>query len=336
MTEDIKMKIKQPPVLFHKTQTLIKKIETALGDTLITYWNNRSGSICHNDLLAFYELLEKMGRQSRLYIFIKSDGGHGQASLRIVNLLRKYCNELVALIPLECASAATMMALGADEIYMGPMAYLTAVDTSLTHDLSPVDNRNNDKVSVSLDELNRVIKLWKKEKSNESDNPYKSLFEYVHPLVIGAVDRADSLSIMICKELLSYHITDETKVEKISQTLNSKYPSHNYPILLEEAQNIGLNVKPMMKEINGPLLELNEIYSEMGQKATTDFSEIKSHSNEILNISEAKNLQIYFQEDKDWYYRVEERRWISMNDNSSWRKVERTNKKINKSIFHIA
>ncbi len=336
MNQEAKIKIKQPPVLFHKTQTLIKKIETVLGDTLITYWNNRNGSICHNDLLAFYELLEKMGRRSKLYIFIKSDGGHGQASLRIVNLLRKYCNELVALIPLECASAATMMGLGADEIYMGPMAYLTAVDTSLTHDLSPVDNRNNDKVSVSLDELNRVIKLWKKEKSNESENPYKSLFEYVHPLVIGAVDRADSLSIMICRELLSYHISDETKVEKISQTLNSKYPSHNYPILLEEAQNIGLNVKPMGKDVNGLLLELNEIYSEMGQKATTDFSEIKSHSNEILNILEARNLQIYFQQDKDWYYRVEERRWITMNDNSSWRKVERVNNKINKSIFHIA
>ncbi len=336
MKQEIKIKIKQPPVLFHKTQTLIKKIETALGDTLVVYWNNRNGSICHNDLLAFYELLEKMGRRSKLYIFIKSDGGHGQASLRIVNLLRKYCNELVALIPLECASAATMMALGADEIYMGPMAYLTAVDTSLTHDLSPVDNRNNDKVSVSLDELNRVIKLWKKEKSNESDNPYKSLFEYVHPLVIGAVDRADSLSIMICRELLSYHIPDEAKVERISQALNSKYPSHNYPILLEEAQNIGLNVKPMVKNVNGLLLELNEIYSEMGQKATTDFSEIKSHSNEILNISEGRDLQIYFQQDKDWYYRVEERRWITMNDNSSWRKVERVNNKINKSIFHIA
>jgi Serine dehydrogenase proteinase len=336
MNEETKIKIKQPPVLFHKTQTLIKKIETALGGTLITYWNNPNGQICHNDLLAFYELLEKMGRQTRIYIFIKSDGGHGQASLRIVNLLRKYCNELVALIPLECASAATMMALGADEIYMGPMAYLTAVDTSLTHDLSPVDNRNNDKVSVSLDELNRVIKLWKKEKSDESDNPYKSLFAYVHPLVIGAVDRADSLSIMICKELLSYHITDEIKVEKISQTLNSKYPSHNYPILLEEVQNIGLNVKPMVREVNGLLLELNEIYSEMGQKATTDFSEIKSHGNEILNILEAKNLQIYFQQDKDWYYRGEERRWITMNDNSSWRKVERTNNKTNKSIFHIA
>ena len=35
---------------------------------------------------------------------------------------------------------------------MGPLAYLTAVDTSLTHELSPVD-RGNDRVSVSLDEL---------------------------------------------------------------------------------------------------------------------------------------------------------------------------------------
>ncbi len=58
----------------------------------------------------------------------------------------------MALVPLECASAATMIALGADRILMGPTAYLTAVDTSLNHALSPVD-RDNDRVSVSLNEL---------------------------------------------------------------------------------------------------------------------------------------------------------------------------------------
>ena len=79
------------------------------------------------------------GKQDTIHLFIKSDGGNGQASLRLVNLLRQYCNRLVALAPLECASAATMIALGADEIMMGPMAFLTSVDTSLTHDLSPIE-----------------------------------------------------------------------------------------------------------------------------------------------------------------------------------------------------
>ena len=326
--------IKQPPVLFNKTQVLLTKIAGLLGGSLITYWNGPRGGVCHNDVLALYEILEKNGKQDVIYLFLKSDGGNGQASLRLVNLLRQYCTRLIALVPLECASAATMIALGADEVLMGPMAYLTSVDTSLTHDLSPLD-RDNDRVSVSLDELTRVINLWRAEQADTKENPYKTLYQYVHPLVIGAVDRAESLSIMLCRELLSYHIQDDALTEEIARTLNSKYPSHGYPVLFEEAQSIGLKVAHMSPEINTLLLELNSWYSAMGQRATTDFDDTHSHSNEILNIWESANNQIYFQQDKDWFYRVEERRWIALNDNSSWRQLERVNGRTRSRLLHI-
>jgi len=326
--------IKQPPVLFSKTQGLIAKISTLLGAPLITYWTNPRGSVCHSDSVALFEILESIGHQQTIYLFIKSNGGNGQASLRLVNLLRQYCQKLVVLVPLECASAATMIALGSNQILMGPIAYLTAVDTSLTHALSPVD-KDNDSVSVSLDELTRVVRLWRSEQPNELENPYKALFPHVHPLVIGAVDRAESLSIMLCKELLGYHIKDPLVAEQIATTLNNKYPSHGYPILLNEARIIGLNADPLPHEINALLLDLHRHYSEMGQKATTDFDEIRAHGNEILNIWETSNTQIYFQQDKDWFYRAEERRWITMNDNSGWRKITRVKDRIRKTELHI-
>jgi hypothetical protein len=328
-------KVKQPPVLFSKTQVLINKVAEQLGGVLVTYWNNPQGSVCHNDVVALYELLENIGKQDTISLFIKSSGGDGRASLRLVSLLRQYCRRLIALVPLECASAATMIALGADEVLMGPMAYLTPVDTSLTHDLSPLD-RDNARVSVSLDELTRVIGLWRNEQTESKENPYKALFQHVHPLVIGAVDRAESLSIMLCKQLLAYHIDDEAKADQIARTLNAKYPSHSYPILFEEAQAIGLKVAHMPSDINTCLLELNEYYSEMGQRATTDFDDTHAHSNEIVNIWESVDNQIYYQQDKDWFYRVEERRWIALNDNSSWRRAERVNGKTRHSMLHIA
>jgi len=326
---------KQPPILFNKTQSIIKEVNKMLGGRLVTYFNNPRGSVCHDDVLALFELLENIGQQEKIYLFIKSSGGNGQASLRIVNLLRQYCKEIVAVIPLECASAATMITLGANEIQMGPMAYLTSVDTSLTHSLSPID-RDNDRVSVSLDELNRVVRLWQAQKTDESENPYQQLFQHVHPLVIGAVDRAESLSIMLCKELLAYHIREEAVADKIAATLNSKYPSHGYPILFDEAQRIGLKASRLSPEINTLLLELNELYSEMGQRATTDFDDTHAHGNEILNIWESHGVLVYYQQDKDWFYRTEERRWISLNDNSSWRRMVKVNGRIEKSILHIA
>ena len=327
--------VKQPPVLFARTQAVIAQISALLGGPVITYWNNPRGSVCSNDVIALNEILERVGTHDTIYLFIKSDGGSGQVSLRFVNLLRQHCRRLVALVPLECASAATMITLGADEIRMGPTAFLTAVDTSLNHSLSPVD-RDNDRVSVSLDELNRVIRRWRSEQHDATDNPYKSLFSYVHPLVIGAVDRAESLSVMLCRELLAYHIADESRAHEIAATLNSKYPSHSYPILLNEASKIGLKAVPLARDVNALLLELNRLYSEMGQKATTDFDEIRAHGNEILNILEGQDLQVFFQHDKDWYYRSEERRWITMNDESSWRRIERVRGKLRRSIMYVA
>jgi ClpP class serine protease len=335
MANEKRIAIKQPPTRFPQTQQLIDRIEAQLGGKLITYWNNPRGSVCHSDVVALYELLQGTGKHDKLFLFVKSDGGNGQASLRIVNLIRRHCRRLTVLVPLECASAATMIAIGADEILMGPMAYLTAVDTSLTHDLSPID-RDNDRVRVSLDELKRVVRLWRGEKENRETNPYHALFQHVHPLVIGAVARADSLSIMLCKELLSYHIANPKRADKIADALNSRYPSHSYPIQLEEAQRIGLKAKPLVLEVNDMLLELNELYSEMGQKATTDFSEIRAHGNEIVNILEIKNRLVYFKQDKDWFYRAEERRWITMNDHSGWRKIERVGGRMTKSVLHIA
>jgi len=108
------------------------------------------------------------------------------------------------------------------------------------------------------------------------------------------------------------------------------------PILFDEGRKIGLKVKHAQPGVNTLLLELNSLYSEMGQKATTDFDEIRAHGNEILNILEAPEIQIYFQQDKDWFYRAEERRWITMNDMSSWRQMERKKGRLAKSVLHIA
>jgi len=325
---------KQPPILYEKTQKVIAQIEAELGERLLTYWNSPNGSICGNDVIGLYGILRSMGKLEKLSFFIKSDGGYGQASLRMVNLLRQFVGQLTVLAPLECASAATMLALGADKILMGPLAHLSAVDTSLTHDLSPID-RDNNRVGVSQDELQRVVRLWQKEAGKEQSNPFASLFQYVHPLVIGAADRSSALSTKLCVEILSYHLKDVKKAQEISDTLNSGYPSHSYPIMLQEAQRIGLNAEPLNENINQLLFELNEIYSEMGQRASADFDERNSHDNSILNIIEGRGLQILFQNDKDWHYRTEERRWVSLNDRSCWRKAEMVNGKLTVSIFHV-
>ncbi|MEM8607867.1 MAG: ATP-dependent Clp protease proteolytic subunit [Myxococcota bacterium] len=331
-----KVKLKTSPMRFSDTQKLVSRISDRLGGAFITYWNSPNGQVCQDDVQALYEVLERVGKQDSLYLLVKSGGGQGTASLRIVNTLHRYAKRVVVLVPLESASAATMIALGAHEIRMGPLAYLTAIDTSLEHPLSPV-NTFNARVSVAQDELNRVVRLWKTETEAgiEDVNPYGALYEHVHPLVIGAVDRASSLSVKLCVEILGYHLDSLDKAREIAEALNSAYPAHDYPILPDEAKRLGLNVSELDEDLNTMLLDLHELYSEMGQEAVTDYDETNYHINETANITEAPGIQILYKIDKDWHYRTEERRWAPLNDESSWRRLERKNGKIRQSVFHI-
>jgi len=253
-----------------------------------------------------------------------------------VHLLRRYARRLTVVAPLNCASAATMLALGADTIAMGPLSYLTAVDTSLEHDLSPLDHTNN-LVAVSHDEVERVIRLWRASSSRGAAavNPYQELYKYLHPLVVGALDRASSLSLMLCREILGYHMRDKAKADRISRRLNSSYPAHQYPITSREARSLGLRVEDIDPTLDELLQELNLLYSEMGQRAITDYDEENHHDNEITNILEGRGLQVLYQVEKDWHYRKEERRWVPMNDVSAWYRVRKKDGRVVKTKFHI-
>ena len=59
-------------------------------------------------------------------------------------------------------------------------------------------------------------------------------------------------------------------------------------------------------------------------------------SAEILNIIEVDGLQLYYQQDKDMFFREQDRRWLPLNDNSSWRKCEMVGGKMKSSVFHIS
>jgi hypothetical protein len=331
-----RVRIKTPPLLFSKTQAALRRIQQRVDGVFITYWTSTSGSVCDNDVMALHDILHSIGPQSHLVLLVKSDGGSGMAALRMVHLLRRYARRLTVLAPLNAASAATMLALGADTVHMGPLSYLTAVDTSLEHDLSPLDHTNN-LVPVSNDEVDRIIRLWRETVGRRGDsvNPYQELYKYLHPLVIGALDRSSSLSLMLCREILGYHLRDRRKAERIASELNSSYPAHQYPITSREARRLGLKVVDLDPKLDEMLQELNLVYSEMGQRAITDYDEQNHHDNEITNILEGLGLQVFYQVEKDWHYRKEERRWVPLNDLSAWYRCRLVEGRVVKTKFHI-
>jgi hypothetical protein len=76
----------------------------------------------------FEELLFDASRDENLHLMLASPGGDGEVAVRLVRMAQARCNRMTVIVPDQAKSAATLLALGAHEILMGP-----------TSDLGPVD-----------------------------------------------------------------------------------------------------------------------------------------------------------------------------------------------------
>src|SRR5690349_9780415 len=116
---------------------LIAAIEKVRNSHVISYVLHEQAMIADDGLLQLYDKLDALGHRERLDLFLVSRGGFTETCWRVVTLLREYCDHLGVLIPHRAHSGATLIALGADEIVMGPMSELSSTDPTRPHPLLP-------------------------------------------------------------------------------------------------------------------------------------------------------------------------------------------------------
>lgn len=76
----------------------------------------------------FEELLFNASPAEPLHVLLWSPGGDGEVAVRLVRSAQARCSELTVIVPDIAKSAATLFALGADNILMGPASDLGPVD----------------------------------------------------------------------------------------------------------------------------------------------------------------------------------------------------------------
>ena len=79
----------------------------------------------------FEELVHDCDPGVDLHVMLTSPGGDGETALRIARSLQQRCRDLVVVLPDQAKSAATLLALGAHKILMGPFGDLGPVDPQL-------------------------------------------------------------------------------------------------------------------------------------------------------------------------------------------------------------
>lgn len=95
------------------------KLVIAIDYITIDFVQNLEEHLIHDDA------------SGELHVLLRSPGGDGEQAVRAIRALQRRCAKLVFVIPDMAKSAATLLALGADEIRLGPTSDLGPIDPQM-------------------------------------------------------------------------------------------------------------------------------------------------------------------------------------------------------------
>jgi len=241
---------------------IIEKLEQIRGSRLICYATgdrkDQETQIGEDVLPWFSQHMSRIGPVEQVDLLLYSRGGNTLTGFALCNALRQFCKRLSVLIPFRAHSCATLIALSANEIVMGPFGQLSPIDPSITTPHGPTLERDG-KVSflpVSVEDVANYIQLAKKEVGLQQEEYLATVLTHlsqrVSPLALGAVYRAREQIGMLATKLLKLHLGEGDRIERIVKQLTRELLSHDYVIHRREGREMGLPIT----EADGELAEL--------------------------------------------------------------------------------
>ncbi len=231
---------------------LIEELQAARNNRLLIAYitSTRLGydvQIADDAFRLIYDHLEQAKELAKngVDLFIHSNGGSGTVPWRIVSLVRQYTKNLAVLVPHQAFSAATLIALGANEIVMHKMGCLGPIDPSVANVFNPPHPSAPGQLApISVEDVTAFFTLVKEEvgitHEDELVQAFIALTEKIHPLALGNVQRSHNQSRLLARKLLRQHMLSESQeheIERLIDTLKSNLFYHGHPINRAEAKN---------------------------------------------------------------------------------------------------
>ncbi|HEY2547831.1 MAG TPA: hypothetical protein VGI46_17295 [Candidatus Acidoferrum sp.] len=185
-------------------------------------------SIDSYDLDAVFGALNELnpGHEKDVVLFLLSTGGAGEPAYQISKLCKSFAKRsFKVIVPRFAKSAATLLAIGADEIHMGPLGQLGPIDPQIGG-LPALG------VSRALMTIASVAAQYPK--SAEMFARYLRLALTVEQ--IGYCDRISDSAMQYAERLLSTKPRLVSRAGVIAKELVHEYKDHAFVIDLDEAQ----------------------------------------------------------------------------------------------------
>jgi hypothetical protein len=235
---------------FQERKELYRQLEEIREHPLISYITssriNAAGSISQDAIRQIISQLELFTEKPKnIDLLVNSFGGDGLASWRLITMLREYLGKegkITCLVPFCAFSAATLIAVGCDEIFLHPWASLGPVDPQITV------NKKDGPQQFAYEDVSAYTSFLKEEagitEQKEKVELLSQLVTQIDPSVIGASKRASMQSIIMAEKLLKLHMIggDSQNAEVIAQKLSKNYFSHGHALSKSEAVELGLKI----------------------------------------------------------------------------------------------
>ena len=190
-----------------------------------------------------------------LDLLLVSDGGDPTVAWSIVSLIRERVEKFSVLVPQAAYSAATLIALGADEIVMHPHSNLGPVDPQI-RTIRKREGGQQERSEFGAEDLGSFLRYTRDTVGLTDQKRLAQMFELfckaVGPVPIGVAARSSQLSMMMGEKLLKMHMRGADQSQQaatIAESLNKNFFHHGYPVSRSEAKEIGLKVADKNSEV---------------------------------------------------------------------------------------
>jgi hypothetical protein len=231
-----------------------RKIEELRDRPLIVYVtstrNMAAGEMANDAIPPFLDQIQTLPNKTKACdLMVVSNGGDPTVAWRIMSLLRERVNTVGVLIPQAAFSAATLLALGADEIVMHACGNLGPVDPQITVQRQVPGSQEKQAFRFGSEDLAGFLSFIKESVGLSDQEHVRAALEWfckeVGAVPIGVATRGSRLSVSLSEKLLRMHMKNDSEGQKakvIAETLNTKFFHHGYPLGRKEAKEIGLKV----------------------------------------------------------------------------------------------
>lgn len=259
---------------------LIREIEARRGSRLIAYvTSDRSGcqgQIDENVVRPMYEHLLALGAASgapqdelpQVDLFLYSRGGAVDAPWRIVSMIRAVAVGYAAIVPFRAQSAATMIALGADEILLGRKGELGPIDPSLGVQRQGTNGQLIDD-RVNVEDVMAYVNFVRNKAGITDQSGLASalaaLNDYPGPLILGTIYRTHSHIRSVAEKLLESREQpfEDQRNQMLIETLAERTYAHGHAIGRREALEMGLPIVAPDAELERLMWELYREYEQL-------------------------------------------------------------------------